>query len=268
MTLKTHLGGAISMLAVTLIAMPVMAASKAKTKTKNIECKVIVEDGDVTIEKIVNGKTIKTDDEDKDCSVMVNDAFTWKGGENNVIMERLDGADGEINVTVMDMEDGPGKQRVFIKQGRHSGGMGGLHKWTGEMEIEGMPFGHGMMSMGNGLPFMFRQDNQEELDLDKDGKITQAEARKARNTKLKSYDSNRDGQLSLDEYQAYWAAKRHGQMVDAFQELDEDGDAKVTAEEFAAPAVKRAKMQTRILHMAEEHKNKGSKSKGKKRKRK
>jgi EF hand len=289
MTLKTlHVGG-ISILALSLIAMPgmAMAASKAKNKTKKIECNVSVEDGEVTIEKTINGKTVKTDEDDKDCSVMVNDSIVWNGTDG-LIMKQLDGADGgERHVKVMRMRSGPeNEMRVFMKGDGDFPMMG--EKVLGTMDIiirdDSEPGGKAMRwvskgSMPGGFPalhrmdgnrfsFMMMNEDNEELDLDKDGKITQAEARKARNAKLKSYDSNRDGQLSLDEYQAYWVAKRHAQMVDAFQDLDEDGDAKVTAEEFAAPAVKRAKMQTRILHMTEDHKNKGPKSKSKKRKKK
>ncbi len=272
MTFKTQLGGAISILAITLIAMPAMAASKAKNK--NIECKVTVDGGEVSIKKTINGKTIKTDENDEDCAVVINDSFSWNAGDR-MMMKQLDGADGKIEITIMDMDDGAahgffrkggaGKHRLFFKKNWLQDG---LHKWSGEMDIEEIPFGPGMMPMGNILQFTFMPNDHDEMDLDKDGSISPLEARKARNAKLKSFDSNRDGTLSLDEFQAYWVSRLHAQMVDAFQDLDEDGDARVTAEEFAAPVVKRAEMNARVLKMLENHHDEKEDRKNRKKKRK
>jgi hypothetical protein len=78
----------------------------------------------------------------------------------------------------------------------------------------------------------------EQYDSDGDGKLTQAEIDQVRNDRLAKFDSNGDGKLSLEEYQVLWLERMHSRMVDEFQELDEDGDALVTGEEYLAPFAK------------------------------
>lgn len=75
----------------------------------------------------------------------------------------------------------------------------------------------------------------ESFDSNNDGKLTQAEVDQTRRDRLVQFDMDKDGKLSLQEYQALWldAMRRH--MVDRFQALDDDGDAAVTTEEFVAP---------------------------------
>jgi hypothetical protein len=75
----------------------------------------------------------------------------------------------------------------------------------------------------------------EEFDVNQDGTITQVEIDQARQDRLAAFDQNNDGSLTLEEYQALWLDAMHARMVDRFQELDEDGDAIVTAEEFVGP---------------------------------
>ncbi len=281
MSVKIALNASLGVLAISLLAMPVQAAGKSKKGEKKIECNVNVEDGDVRITKTVNGKTVKTDEDDKDCAVVINDSMSW-GGSNGFFLKKLDGGDGEIKIITMEGDDGPrhgffnkggrGKKRIVVKM---DDDRGGLHEWSGDMDFDMMRFGPDMpahprmpFAMGNSFQFMFMDDDNKDLDLDKDGTVTEAEAKKARDAKLKAYDSNRDGMLSLEEYQAYWVSRLHAQMVDAFQDLDEDGDARVTAEEFAAPAVKRAEMNARILKMLENHHDEKEDRKNRKKKRK
>jgi Ca2+-binding EF-hand superfamily protein len=78
----------------------------------------------------------------------------------------------------------------------------------------------------------------EEFDTNQDGKVTQAEIDAGREAIVAKFDANKDGTLSLDEYQALWLDAMHERMVDAFQRLDEDGDAIVTIDEFKAPLAK------------------------------
>jgi Ca2+-binding EF-hand superfamily protein len=75
----------------------------------------------------------------------------------------------------------------------------------------------------------------EGFDANNDGKLTQAEVDQTRRDRFVQFDTDQDGKLNLQEYQALWldAMRRH--MVDRFQALDDDGDAAVTTEEFAAP---------------------------------
>ena len=74
----------------------------------------------------------------------------------------------------------------------------------------------------------------ETFDIDKDGKVTQAEIDQTRKDQLAKYDSNHDGVLSLEEYQALWLDAMRRVMVRQFQANDTDGDARITVEEFTA----------------------------------
>ena len=49
------------------------------------------------------------------------------------------------------------------------------------------------------------------------------------------FDTDKDGTLTLQEYQALWFDAMRSRMVDRFQSLDDDGDAVVTNEEFLTP---------------------------------
>lgn len=75
----------------------------------------------------------------------------------------------------------------------------------------------------------------EQLDLNKDGTLTQDEIDQARKDQLAKFDTNKDGKLSLKEYEALWLDAHRQQMVRDFQRLDTNGDAAVTQEEFTKP---------------------------------
>jgi Ca2+-binding EF-hand superfamily protein len=51
--------------------------------------------------------------------------------------------------------------------------------------------------------------------------------------KVKIFDANADGSLSLDEYKALWTDAMNEEIVRSFQFNDPDGDAKVTLDEYA-----------------------------------
>ncbi len=75
----------------------------------------------------------------------------------------------------------------------------------------------------------------EEFDSDGDGKLTTAEINAARMSRFNGADDNKDAVLSLDEFQDLWVEHMRPRMVDRFQMMDDDGDARVTEEEFAMP---------------------------------
>jgi len=73
------------------------------------------------------------------------------------------------------------------------------------------------------------------FDTNKDGTLTQDEINTARNDRLKQFDKNGDGKLSIEEYSALWLDAMHKDMVRQFQGHDVNGDGQVTTEEFDAP---------------------------------
>ena len=72
----------------------------------------------------------------------------------------------------------------------------------------------------------------EAFDADADGKLTQAEIDAARSERFAKYDTNRDGALTVDEFEGLFTEVARPMMVRAYQRLDPDGDAMVTAAEF------------------------------------
>jgi Ca2+-binding EF-hand superfamily protein len=89
--------------------------------------------------------------------------------------------------------------------------------------------GHGGPGGGYGMR-MF-----EMFDTNQDGQVTQVEIDELRTSRLAEFDQNDDGNLTLEEYQALWLDAMRERMVDRFQDLDDDGDAIVTTEEFVEP---------------------------------
>ncbi len=73
------------------------------------------------------------------------------------------------------------------------------------------------------------------FDTNGDGRVTQAEIDEFRSNRLSEFDTNSDGNLTLTEYQALWLAAMREKMVDRFQDLDADGNAVVTTEDFKRP---------------------------------
>ncbi|VAV93804.1 hypothetical protein MNBD_ALPHA06-1352 [hydrothermal vent metagenome] len=96
-------------------------------------------------------------------------------------------------------------------------------------------------------------------DTNEDGTVSTEEITAAKTAELAKYDNNRDGSLSLDEYQNLWMAKQRNRMVDQFQALDEDGDAAVTKDEFLAKAAAYKKIHMKIENMKKSMKEKKKK---------
>ena len=81
----------------------------------------------------------------------------------------------------------------------------------------------------------FREHMMERFDADSDGQITAAELTAKREKALADHDADKDGKLSLKEYEGLWLEMMRHKMVRHFQRLDRDGDAVVTAEDLQRP---------------------------------
>ena len=75
----------------------------------------------------------------------------------------------------------------------------------------------------------------ENFDTNGDGQLTQAEIDAVRTDRFTAFDTDRNGELSLAEYEGLWLDAMRERMVDRFQNLDNDGDAIITAAEFVDP---------------------------------
>ncbi|HEY9550309.1 MAG TPA: hypothetical protein VIR45_12480 [Kiloniellaceae bacterium] len=122
------------------------------------------------------------------------------------------------------------QQAHGMHHGMHGGMHGGGHhgmRFHGER--------HGGMKHGGGRHMARMLDN---FDANGDGKLSQAEIDQTRGERLSSFDADKDQSLTLGEYEQLWLDAMRERMVDRFQDLDADGDAKVTAEEFQRPFAK------------------------------
>jgi Ca2+-binding EF-hand superfamily protein len=70
------------------------------------------------------------------------------------------------------------------------------------------------------------------FDTDKDGKVTQAEIHAEREQRLKRFDRDANGELSLQEYEALWLEAVREHMARQFQASDRDANGSITAVEF------------------------------------
>ena len=109
------------------------------------------------------------------------------------------------------------------------GGQGGYHGQ--DFHGDGMHGKHGR----HGKRGKMMRRMMEQFDANGDGSLTQVEIDQGRTEQLAKYDSDQDGNLSLEEFEALWLEMLRPRMVDRFQDLDEDGDSKVTSAEFLDP---------------------------------
>jgi Ca2+-binding EF-hand superfamily protein len=75
----------------------------------------------------------------------------------------------------------------------------------------------------------------DRYDANKDGKITQDEIDNNRQAWYAEFDIDKDGKLSLVEFEKLWLKARHRMMVREFQFFDVDGDGSVTILEYKEP---------------------------------
>ncbi len=124
-------------------------------------------------------------------------------------------------------------QMMMRMHGQMMGGAGQGHMMGGMGKSGSGPAG-GMMIGGMKMPMM---------DADKDGTVTAEEAHNGLAAKLKEFDADGDGALSIAEFEALHSANIREQMVDRFQGFDNAGDGQITLEELTAPASRMQRMQ-------------------------
>ena len=90
----------------------------------------------------------------------------------------------------------------------------------------------------------FMEKRFQEMDADKDGKVTAAEMEAFRAARFAAADANGDGKLSLEEMSSARAQKhkeRFGRMI---AKLDRDGDGQLSAEEMPMRGDRMMKLDT------------------------
>lgn len=85
----------------------------------------------------------------------------------------------------------------------------------------------------------------ELADTDQDRKLTQVEIDAARAERFAAYDADKDGRLTLTEFEALFNEVTQPATVRAFQFLDPDGDAEITLAEYEKPGARIVEMLDR-----------------------
>jgi len=75
----------------------------------------------------------------------------------------------------------------------------------------------------------------ERFDTNEDGKLTQQELDEARKKLVAAHDGDKDGKLTLAEFEKLWLEVKRQRMVRSFQRIDRDADASITVDEFLKP---------------------------------
>jgi hypothetical protein len=89
-----------------------------------------------------------------------------------------------------------------------------------------------------GHGFMMMQNMLERYDANKDGSISKEEVEQNRATWHADFDADKNGTLSLQEFEALWIKARNEEMVREFQRFDRDGNGQVTLEEYRDPVLR------------------------------
>ncbi|WP_050898851.1 EF-hand domain-containing protein [Allomesorhizobium alhagi] len=133
-------------------------------------------------------------------------------------------------------------QQAQMQYGGMMGDGMGMMRGHGGMRDAGH---HGMMGGGMGMMMDGHQSNaMAAFDTNKDGTLSPEEMTAGIQAELKTYDTDANGKLSLEEFAVMHAAHTRPMTVRAFQMHDADGDAQVTEAEMAAMA------ETMQSHMA------------------
>ena len=75
----------------------------------------------------------------------------------------------------------------------------------------------------------------ERYDTNQDGKITQAEIDANRTEWHGKFDADKNGTLTLKEFEALWLEANRQRMIREYQRFDKDGDAALTLDEYKKP---------------------------------
>ena len=79
---------------------------------------------------------------------------------------------------------------------------------------------------------MLGHEMLQNIDTNNDGALSQEEINAAVNSRFAEFDADKNGSLSLQEFEALWAEITKPVAVRAFQFLDPDGDAAVAKAEL------------------------------------
>lgn len=99
----------------------------------------------------------------------------------------------------------------------------------------GMMSGQGALPRGFGPQRGMMGAMADTFDADRDGRATADEIRSGLSTQVSEFDSDKNGGLSLTEFEAFHASMMRDTMVDRFQYFDENGDGTVTEAEMHRP---------------------------------
>lgn len=116
------------------------------------------------------------------------------------------------------------------------GGMAGPSTmFGGQGQRFGMMSGQGTLPGGFGLQRGMMGAMAEAFDSDQDGRTTADELRSGLSARVSEFDTDRNGGLSLEEFEAFHARMMRDTMVDRFQYFDADGDGTVSEAEMHRP---------------------------------
>jgi len=112
-------------------------------------------------------------------------------------------------------------------------GSSGWGHHSGGHHSEGGGWGHRQRGRhGKGLKGWGMHGMMQRFDTNADGKLTQEELDGARKSLLAAHDGDKDGKLTLAEFEKLWLEVKRQRMVRSFQRIDKDGDASITLDEF------------------------------------
>ena len=121
--------------------------------------------------------------------------------------------------------------RVEVRGDRH-GPRGKGHHHHGARDGRDGPRGHRGFGASAGPGMM--QTLFAEVDADGDGRVTQDEIDAFRAAKVRAADTSGDGALSIEEFDTLYREFTRSRMVDAFQDLDANGDGMIDKAEMDA----------------------------------